>query len=298
MFRNLRLYRLHGDWPQTEEELSNQLMNVPFKPCGSYTERSAGWEPPVAELPDMLARRVAGSDLIRLRSQTRLLPVAAINEALDERVDEFRARTERDPSRKERRDLKDEVYAELMPRALLKSDRIWGAYLGAEKVLAVDTASETQADRFLDQLRSAFGTLPITPIGFKEPLGKLLTTIFLGSGPPAFVAGRECRMLDPAAGSASVSWMDIDLADVSVQKHVRDGLKLDRLALSFDEVANLVLDGEGVIRKLKLLGMDQIEDGDAVDENPIGRLDAEFVVIAGTLIRLLGALKKQLGGFD
>lgn len=297
MFRNLRLYRLSGDWPGSEEELSNQLQNVPFKPCGSFTERSAGWEAPVAELPDFLARRVAGADLIRLRSQSRLLPPAAVTEALDDRVTEFAGRMSRPPSRREKRDLKDEVHAELMPKALLKSDRIWGMYIAAERVLAVDTASETQAERFLDQLRSAFGSLPLTPIEFREPLGKLLTNIFLGQGPTNFLPGRECRMLDPSTGGSSVSWMDIDLSDPSVQKHVKDGLKLDRLAIGFDEVASLVLDQDCVVRKFKLLGMDQVEDGDSLDEDPIGLLDAEFVLLAGVLSRLLGGLKKQLGGY-
>jgi len=298
MFRNLRLYRLRGEWPATEEELSNQLQNIPFKPCGSFTERSAGWEAPVSELPDSLARRLAGADLIRLRSQTRLLPAAAVNEALEERLSEFSARVERVASRKEKRDLKDEVYAELLPKALLKSDRIWGMYLGAEQVLAVDTASETQADRFLDQLRGAFGSLPLTPIEFREPVSQLLTAVFLGGGPTAFLAGRECRMVDPSVGAASVSWQDIELSDPTVQRHVRDGLKLDRLALHFDDVASLVLDQDCVVRKLKLLGMDQVEDGDPLDEDPVGRQDAEFVLIAGVLTRLLKALEKQLGGYD
>jgi len=298
MFRNLRLYRLRGEWPRTEEEVSNQLQNVPFEPCGSFTERSSGWEAPVAGMPDSLARRVAGADLIRLRSQTRLLPTAAVNEALEERIIEFTGRVDRPPGRKEKRDLKDEVYAELMPKALLKSDRIWGMYLNAERVLAVDTASEVQAERFLDQLRAAFGSLPVTPLSFNEPVSKLLTAVFLGGGPSQFLAGRECRMLDPSAGSASVSWMDIDLSDPSVQKHVRDGLKLDRLALEFDDIVSLVLDQDSVIRKFKLLGMDQVEDGDPLEADPIALLDAEFVVIAGTLTRLLGALKKNLDGYD
>lgn len=298
MFRNLRLYRVSGDWPRSEEELSSQLQNVPFKPCGAFSERSAGWEAPVAELPELLARRVAGADLIRLRSQSRLLPAAAVTEALDERVQEFSGRMGRPPSRREKRDLKDEVHAELLPKALLKSDRIWGMYIAAERVLAVDTSSETQAERFLDQLRSAFGSLPVTPIEFREPLSKLLANIFLGQGPSSFVPGRECRMLDPSTGGASVSWMDIDLSDPSVQKHVRDGLKLDRLAIGFDELASLTLDQDCVVRKFKLLGMDQVEDGDALDEDPIGLLDAELVLFAGVLTRLLGALKKQLGGYD
>ena len=298
MFRNLRLYRVTGDWPVSEEELSNQLLNVPFKPCGAFTERSAGWEAPVAELPEVLARRVAGADLFRMRSQSRLLPAAAVNEALEERVAEFSGRMGRPPGRKEKRDLKDEVHAELMPKALLKSDRIWGMYIQSERVLVVDTASETQADRFTDALRSAFGSLPMTPIEFKEPIARLLTSIFLGQGPTSFLPGRECRMLDPSTGSSSVSWLDIDLSDPSVQKHVRDGLKLDRLAVSFDEVASLVIDQDCVIRKLKLIGMDKVEDGDALDEDPIGLQDAEFVLTAGVITRLLGALKKQLGGYD
>lgn len=297
MFRNLRLYRVSGEWPRTEEDLSSQLANLPFKPCNAYSERSAGWEAPVAGLPEVLARRLAGADFFRLRTQTRLLPTAAVNEALEERIEEFSSRLQRPPGRREKRDLKDEVVAELMPKALLKSDRTWGLFLLAEKVLAVDTASEVQAERFLDALRSAFGSLPLTPIEFHEPVSKLLTTVFLGGGPTAFVTGRECRMLDPSTGSASVSWMDIDLSDPSVQKHVRDGLKLDRLAIGFDELATLVLDQDCVIRKLKLVGTDRAEDGDPLEEDPVGRLDADLVLVSGVLARLLAALKKALGGY-
>ena len=106
-------------------------------------------------------------------------------------------------------------------------------------------------------------------------------------------------MLDPSTGSASVSWMDIDLSDPSVQKHVRDGLKLDRLALSFDELLTCVIDQEMVIRKLRFSGMDGVEDDapDVSGEDPLARLDAEFVLLTGTLHRLVGALKRQLNGF-
>lgn len=298
MFRNVRLYRVRADWPATEEILSDRLATVPFSPCGSYTERSSGWEAPVSGLPELLARRVGGADLMRLRSQTRILPSAAINEALEDRILEFSSRVDRAPSRKEKRDLKDEVHAELLPRALLKSDRIWGMYLKSEGVLAVDTASEAQAERFLDQLRAAFGSLPVTPVEFAEPVGRLLTSIFLGTGPTAFLPGRECRMLDPAAGSASVTWMDIDLDDPSVQKHVRAGLTLDRLAVSFEDAATMVLDRDCVIRKLKLAGIDRTEEGDGLDEDPVGRLDAEVVLVAGVLTRLTKALARQLGGYD
>ena len=47
-FRNVRLYRIFSQWPSSEEALSEVLENAAFKPCGAYTERSGGFEPPFA----------------------------------------------------------------------------------------------------------------------------------------------------------------------------------------------------------------------------------------------------------
>lgn len=296
MFRNLRLYRLHSDWPEQEDDLSQKLYNVEFKPCGAYAERSMGWEAPAGESSPALSRRVAGADLFRLRTQSRLLPTSAINEAMEERIEEFRQRTQRDPSRKEKRDLKDEIEAELRPRALLKSDRTWGLYLHSERLIGIDTASEPEAERFLDQLRASLGSLQVTPLAFKEPVSKLLQQIFLGSGPTSFLAADECRMVDPAAGKASVNWLGIDLGDPSIQKHVKDGLKIDRLGVEFDGVMSCVIGQDAVIRKLKFGGTDVMED--EVDDDPLANLDADFVLAAGMVKRLVNGLKKALGGYD
>jgi len=92
MFRSVRFYSLVSPWPESEQELSEKLFNAAFKPCGPYVERSSGFEPPVGERHGLLARRVGGADLLRLRSQVRVLPAAALNEALEVRLDEYRAR--------------------------------------------------------------------------------------------------------------------------------------------------------------------------------------------------------------
>ncbi|HEX7037500.1 MAG TPA: recombination-associated protein RdgC [Pseudomonadales bacterium] len=295
MFRNLRLYRLHSPWPESEAALSAQLEQAAFQPCGPYSERSSGWEAPAGEGVELLCRRVAGADLLRLRSQVRLLPAAAVNEALEDRVAEFTKRMQRSPGRREKRQLKDEVHAELMPRALVKSERVKGFCLIAEELIAIDTASEAQAERFLDKLRDALGSLKVTPLKFRQPFAQLINRVFLGDGPPVFRPGRECRMQDPAAGAAVVSFQDIDLTDDDVQRHVRNGLKLTRLGLVFDELLTCVIDQDGVIRKLRLQGMDEAEDR---EEDALARLDAEFALLTGATRRLIEALRKALGGFD
>jgi len=52
----------------------------------------------------------------------------------------------------------------------------------------------------------------------------------------------------------------------------------------------------GVISKLRFLGMD--DDSDADNNNdPLAKMDTEFVLLSGTLRNLLRDLKKSLGGF-
>jgi len=293
MFRNLRLYRLHSAWPGSETALSAQLEQAAFKPCGPFSEGSSGWEPPAGEAADVLCRRVGGADLMRLRHQVRVLPAAALKEALEERLVEFKKRAKRDPGRKEKSQLKDEVHAELLPRALLKSERVRGFCLLSDKLIGIDTASEAQAERFLDKLRDALGSLQVTPLAFRQPVAQLINRVFLGDGPPMFRPGRECRMQDPAAGAAVVSWLDIDVTEDDVRRHVRKGLKLTRLGVVFDDLVSCVIDQDGVIRKLRLQGLDETEDQ---EEDPLARLDAEFVLLTGAVRRMMEALRKSLGG--
>ncbi len=296
MFKNARIYRIHSDWPETEASLHSVLSHESFQPCGSLAERSAGWE----SLGDTetlgLSRRVAGADLLQLRVQSRLLPPAAINEALAERIELFKSRAEREPSRKEKRELKEDTYAALLPKALLKSDRLRGLYLRGEALLAIDTSSDTQAELFLDKLRGAFGSLEATPLTFKNPLGEFLQNIFLGKGPTEFNLARECRMQDPSNGHASVSWMDMDLGDAQVRRHVQSGLAIERLGVHFDSTLSCVLDRDAVVRKLKYL--DQGAMDEVPDEEPLARLDADIAMLAGTLTALCRSLKKHQRGYQ
>ncbi len=295
MIKNLRFYRVYSDWPDTEDELSAQLENAEFRPCGSLNERSIGFEPPVEHAGELLCRRLAGADLMQLRVQSRVLPSAAVNEALVERVDAFVNRTGRDPSRKEKRELKEEVYGELLPKALLKSDRIAAFFIREPQVLAVASASAANAERLLDALRAAFGSLQAVPLDYKQPAHALLTRIFLGDGPREFALGRECRMKDLSEPRSTVNWLDVNLADASVRAHVKGGLSIERLGVQFDGLLRCTLDQDLVVRKLRLEGLEELDDLD--DEDPLMRFDAEFTLLCGLVTRLITGLHKHLGGY-
>ena len=294
MFRNVRFYRFEGVWPQSDEALSLKLESAGFKSCGPLTERSSGFIPVDADTSESLARRVNGADLLRLRSQSRVLPHAVIAEELEARIEKYRERMNEAPSPRERRRLKAEARDELMPRAMLKSDRIWGYYDLKEKVIGIDVVHDAMAERFLRRLQTAFDGVTIQPLQFVKPFDELLAAIFFNGAPKQFVLGRECRMQDLGDASSVVRWTDFDLGDTAIRNHVANGMGLTHLAIEYDNIMSCVLNESGLISKLRFMGMDD-DSEDNVD--PLAGIDAEFVLITGTLRRLLADLRKELGGF-
>ncbi len=280
-------------WPESEQALSEKLAGAAFKPCGTYTEQSLGFEPPTGSEGTSLARRVGGTDLLRLRNQVRVLPTAAVNEALEARLAEYRERMQEEPGRRARRKLKEQTRDELLPKALLKSERIVALYLLAERVLAIGTASESRAERFLGELRTALGKLDTTPLAFERPLTELLTRIFAGDPPPKFVMGRECRMRDRADAKSSVRWQDVDLTQQSVRRCLKDGMELTHLGIEFGSTMSGVIDANGVLGKFRMVDLE--EPPDEAAEEALARFDAELALLGGTLRQLVAGLRHALG---
>jgi recombination associated protein RdgC len=299
MFRSVRFYSVSSPWPESEQALSEKLAGAAFKPYGAYTERSSGFEPPTGSDDAPLARRVAGADLLRLRSQMRVLPTAAVNEALEVRLAEYRNRMQEEPGRRTKRKLKEQTRDELLPKALLKSDRTTALFLLNENVLAVGTASETRAERFLELLRLGVGKLDAEPLAFARPVESVLQRVFAGDPPPKFTLGREARMRDRADAKGSVRWSEIDLTNANVRRCIKDGMELTHLGLEFDGALQAVLDSKGTLSKLKLVGLDETADeaaeGAEAPENPLVRLDAELALLGGTLRQLIVGLRGALG---
>jgi recombination associated protein RdgC len=295
MFRNLRFYHVTSPWPESEQDLTENLSENVFSPCGSFSERSAGWEAPGGAENDPLCRRLNGADLLQLRTQSRVLPAAAIKEALEERLVEFRSRMAQEPSRSELRRLREETRDRLLPKALVKSERARACFIHSESLLVIDVGTETKAEWFLDQLRPCFDQFFCTPVTFNILPADLMHRIFMGESPLGFSLGRECRMQDATDSKSFVTWKDFELTDGSIRRHVAEGMKLTHLGLGFDEVMACVINEDGVFSKLSFI------QGEAVDnfetEDPMARLDADFVLLTGAVRRLVEDLKKLLGGY-
>jgi recombination associated protein RdgC len=295
MFRNIRLYRTASPWPETEEELSQSLSEQSFIPCGAFSEKSGGWDSPTNDHSGLFSRRLAGADLLQLRTQTRVLPPAAIKEALEARVAEYRERMSQDPPRSELRRLKEQTRDELVPKALVKSDRTRGFYLKDENILGIETATPASAEWFIDHLRKALGRLHCSPLAFEKSPLELMSKVFMGRGVARFELGRECRMQSQLDNKSIVTWRDLDLDDDSIRHHLTEGMQLTHLGMSYDNILSLVLSTDCTISKFKFFEGEAVDTTD--DEDPIARQDADFVLMTGTLKRILQDLSKELGAY-
>ena len=295
MFRNLRFYRVTSPWPESEEALSELLSENAFSPCGSFSVKSAGWEALGNNEDDPLCRRLNGADLLQLRTQSRVLPAAAIKEALEERVVEFTSRMEQEPTRSELRRLREETRDKLLPKSLVKSERNRACFIQSESLLVIDAGTPTKAEWFLDQLRPCFDQFHCTPLTFNILPADLMHRIFMGESPLGFSLGRECRLQDASDSKSVVTWRDFELTDHSIRQHVVEGMKLTHLGLGFDEVMSCVINEDGIFSKIKFIQGEAVDNFD--DEDPMARLDADFVLLTGAVRRLVEDLKKLLGGY-
>jgi recombination associated protein RdgC len=295
MFRNLHFYRVTSPWPESEEALSDLLSERVFKPCGAFSERSAGWESPGPADSELLCRRLNGADLLQLRTQSRVLPVAAINEALEERVAEYRERMQQEPPRGELRRLKEQTRDELLPKALVKSERSSACFIQSESLLAINVTTAARAEWFLDHLRACFGRFRCLPLTFNSAPSELMSRVFMGESPLGFALGRECRMQDLTDSKAIVSWRDIDLAEPSIRRHITEGMKLTHLGVFYDEILSCVINEDAVISKFRFFEGEDVDRADFEDAQ--ARQDADFVLLTGTLRRIVEDLKKLLGGY-
>jgi recombination associated protein RdgC len=138
----------------------------------------------------------------------------------------------------------------------------------------IDAGTDSKAEWFIDQLRTCFGEFNCTPLAFNHEPAELLKRIFLGDSPLGFTLGRECRMQDLSDSKSIATWREFELTDPAIRKHVNE---------------------HGDITKFKFV------EGDAADipdsDDPLARLDADFVLLSGAVTRMIANLKKLLGGY-
>lgn len=293
-FKNLYLFKFEKEFSLNAEALHEELLTKPFSPCSPTQKESMGWVSPVGSGAS-LTHSSNRSILISMARQERILPAAVVKETLQEKVEEIEERESRKVSSREKKDLREDIEHELLPRAFTRTQKI-DAWIDPQNGwLLLNTPSAPRAEAFTTLLRKTLGSLPVTLPESEVSPGVAMTQWLTSCKLPSpFALGFECELKNQGEDKGTAVFKQHDLTLDEVQSSLQSGKFVSKLAIEWDEKVSFVLTDDLQIKKLKFLDVleEQLQDNDPQTHEE--HLDIEFALMTGEVAGLLKDLMKAL----
>ncbi|MEZ5478739.1 MAG: recombination-associated protein RdgC [Thiolinea sp.] len=287
-FKNLYLYKLQDAFPFSAEELDELLARRPFVPCNSEQRESLGWVAPLGRDAEAMVHAANGYLLLSMAHQERMLPSSVIKEELDERVADLQEREGRKVGGREKKDLRDQIEFELLPRAFTRTRRL-DAWIDPQALwLVINTGSATQAERLTTHLRKAVDSLPVKTPESEQPVGQLLTHwLTEGVLPAPFEFGEECELRSQGDDQSVAVFKKHELTADEVRSNLESGKRVSKLMLVWADKISFVLTEDLQIKRLKFLDVfaERLDEQDP--QSHAERVDIEFSLMTGEVAQLL-----------
>lgn len=296
-FKNLQLYRFTQPVELTAELLAEQLSEHRFEPCGSQELSRAGWVSPLGRHSDELVHESNGYFMVCSKRQDKILPSSVINEFLEEQLIEIESTESRKVSRKERTSIKEEVIFSLMPKAFPRSSLQFAYISLRDNLLVINSSSEKRAEDLISDLREALGSLPLIPLAAKNlPIDLMTQWVNSGELTDNFELGEECELRDNADVSGVIRCKNQNLGSDEILNHLKTGMHISKLALSWNERVEFMLDEKMAIKRLRFSDLVQEKADEAEVDDVAGQFDVDFVIMTLELSQFVKALMSAMGG--
>lgn len=296
-FKNIQAYRFTQAIEFDAETLGDLLQQHAFKPCGSQDLSSTGWTSPLGRHGSEFVHSANGYIMICSKRQDKLLPAMVINEELEDKISQLEERESRTVTRKERSSLKEEIIFELLPRAFVRSNLQFAYISLKDKMLLLNTSSEKRADEIVSDLRKAVGSLPLIPLACKNlPIDAMTQWLAKGKIGSGLTLGGECELRYNDDIASTIRCKNQDLTAAEILNHLKNGMHVAKLALTWDDRVEFLLDEKLNIKRLRFT--DVVQEKIEKADDAAGQFDMDFAVMTLEISAFLNALLSALGGED
>jgi recombination associated protein RdgC len=303
MFKSATTFRIDPEFSLPAIDLLEEALQAArFLPCGATQTDSSGWVPPRRKSV-ALAEIVGGQLILKLCTERRALPASAVKAALEERIEQYQRETGNERiGAKLKKEMKEQVVFELLPRAFTKRANTLLWLDPANHLLVVDTASSGGADRIvtalvevLAQTRTHGAPFTVKPVRTNTSAAAAMAHwLSTQEAPYAFTIDRDCELKTPDEQKSAVRYSRHTLEIDEVAQHIAAGKMPTQLALTWNERVSFVLNEAAQVKKLKLL--DVVTDGAPEHGKDDDGFDADVAILTGELTGLLPDLFLALGG--
>ena len=293
-FRNLQIYRLPVNWGLSVEALQEKLAARPFTACGSQDMASRGWSSPSKD--DRFVLTVSGQFLICLETEQKLLPTSIINEVAADKAEQIEAQQGFKPGRKQRKEIKEAVLQELLPRAFTRHRKVYTWIDPIGGWLVIDASTPARAEEVLDALRDSLDEFPVKMVKTElAPVSVMTGWLAANEATGNFTIDQDCELRAVTDEKAAVRYVRHALDGKDVQDHLAAGKLPTRLALTFDDRVSFILTEKMEIKRLAFLDVIKQEAERQAEADDM-QMQADFALMSGELARLIPALLEVLGG--
>ena len=299
MLKSLTAFRIREDWQAPSfDAVSDALALRAFRACGPTERRTSGWVPPRGVEHGPLLESVGGQWLLSLATETRQLPASAVKAELDLRLDAMERQTGRRPRGKAKREMKEQVEHELLPRAFTRKSTVTVWIDPRSRMLILGTPSAKVADLVVAELLTLFeDRLPLSPLDTEQsPAGAMAAWLTSREPPAGFTIDQECELRQPDDTRATVKYTRHNLDTDEVVLHLQEGKLPAYVAMTWADRISFVLTDDLKIKRVKFLDVEAGSAAGAAGDGADDSFDADAALATGELSQLMGDLLDALGG--
>jgi recombination associated protein RdgC len=296
-FKNLRLYTLQHPFNLSAEELEQRLQQKRFQPCGSHDPQACGWYEPLGRQGESLVHELIGCQMICLRHEEKLLPPAVLNEIVDDKAAVLEEEAGRKLGRKERSELREEVFHQLLPKAFSRFSRQFAMIDKQQGWILVDAASANKAEALISLLRETLGSLPVKPLEVKLAPSFVMTEwLRQPDRHEGFELLDSCELQERTEDPGVLRCRGQDLTAEEMIAHLDAGKDVVKLAVAWEERLSCVIESDMSLKRLRFLDLIQEEAADYQTEHMADAFDGQFSLMTLEFRRFIPRLLEVFGG--
>jgi recombination associated protein RdgC len=222
----------------------------------------------------------------------KILPSAVVRKRVNLRAKDISESQGYDVSRKQLKDLKDSVTEELLAQAFSVETKVYGWIDPMNNWLVVNATSQARADDFLQELVKVIKDTQISFLRTTVSPSKAMKSWLMAKNLPSFFnIDSDCELAAPGYESKSVKYQGYSFSDSDVQKLLKEGMEVKRLALTWNNKISFVLHNN--LQLKKITPSDELKETYSDSED---LFTAEFSVMATEFNFLFGSLLTVLDG--
>ena len=296
MFKNFIAYRIGANWAAPSlQDLEQTMQRLRFTPCESMQEESVGWSAPRGKEHDPMMESISGQWIAKLMIERKSVPASAVKNELEKRCKEIEEQRGTAPGRRERKQMKEDIYFEMLPRAFAKRSAVTLWIDTANRMLVVGTSSLSAADlvvaQVIELMKSANHDIAISALRTKmSPTSSMSSWLTTFEAPAGFTVDRELELKLPDEQQSTVRYARHALDIEEVAAHIHAGKVPTMLAMTWDSRVSFILTENFTVKKIELL------DDIFVQSEEAAGFDGDVALLTGELSKLIPDLVLALGG--